>query len=443
MLIASILVLIGSQQDQVGDDWRYLRQVAQEVVDSARVLPGAEIRNGGKNTTGYTLRVPGGTQSYYPAFWIRDAAMMLGGDLVPVDEIEGWIRVVAATQPGPRGLSFPHGLRVPAYSIPDHITLAGRACWYPGAYTNQGNGAFGFLPPADDAFYFIQMVSEYVGLSGTSLALKLNVKTGWGEQPLYEVCAKAFESVEADPQTGLVTCSDEKGQGRVDWGFCDSITKTGSCLMPSLLRWQAAVRLANLFEYIDSKKRARQFRNEADLIAGHLKGAFFHPLAGKSAMLISATGVGQKDDVWATGFAVWLGVFRQADLEALANHLRDLIVHGGTVVDGQVRHIPPTGSFGGYWEQAKSAVETYQNGGYWATPTGWLIAAVRTSDRRGVAGAQVSAERILHDYVTYLRENRSKGAPFEWINPIRHTQTNGNYASSAGLVYNALLPIYH
>jgi hypothetical protein len=105
-------------------DIAFLHDRAARVLDSCKVLPGGVIPSGPTNTTPYALRVPGGTQSYYPAFWIRDAAMMLGGGFIPAIELEGWVRLVAATQPGPEGLRFGR-LTVPPFSIPDHITLSG------------------------------------------------------------------------------------------------------------------------------------------------------------------------------------------------------------------------------------------------------------------------------------------------------------------------------
>jgi hypothetical protein len=431
MLIAPLFLAVCGWLPELDADLAYLRQLAHEVVDSAKVDRGAEIAGAGRNITGHALRVPGGTQNYYPAFWIRDAAMMLGADLVPKDEVDGWIQVVAKTQPGPEGLNFPHGLHVPAYSVPDHITLAGEACWYPGAYADQGVGHYGFLPPADDAFYFIQMVWDSVRLAGNADAMKSKIITGWGEQPLWVVCSKAFGSVEADPKTGLVLCSERAGEGRVDWGFCDSTTKTGSCLMPSLLRWQAAVRLSKLLSQAGMAKPARDLRTQSVLISKNLTSAFYRPLPNGEGFLVSATGLGRRDDLWASAFAVWLGVLSPKIEKAVARHLASVVREGGSVIGGQVRHMPPTGEFGGYWERASSGHDTYQNGGFWATPTGWLTVAVAKVDRPAAA-------KLLGEYVSYVREHRSEGAPYEWINPNIGKVANGNYASSAGLVYIAL-----
>lgn len=415
-------------------DLALLHEVAREVLESARIPAGGQIPNGPKNSTGFPLRVPGGTLAYYPAFWIRDAAMMLGADFVPADELEGWIRVVAATQPGPDGLRFGR-LIVPPFSIPDHVTLGGEACWYPGAYTDQGNGGYGFLPPADDAFFFIQMVHEHRRLTGSLALWQAQLKTGWGEPRLAEICLRAFDSVAVDPKAGLVRCDSEEGRTRVDWGFCDAIRKTGSCLMPSLLRWRAAQELAALLAEDGDRLQAKRLRAEAAKIRSSLPSTFVRAQpstqGGRTALMLSATEVGRKDDLWASAFAIWLGVLpRDVELR-VARHLLELCEAGGSVVEGQVRHLPPAGEFGGHWEKASCPPEDYQNGGYWATPTGWMVTALRKVDRN-------AGDRLLADYVAHLKTHRSAGAPWEWIHPGRNKRVNALYGSSAGLVYAAL-----
>jgi hypothetical protein len=429
-----LLVAANDPGSKLKSDLDFLHSTAMNLLESAAVLPNGQIPNGPTNTTGYKLRLPGGTQNYYPAFWIRDAAMMLGADFIPADEIEGWIRLVAATQPGAEGLSFAK-LRVPPYSIPDHITLTGEACWFPGAYAEQGDGAYGFLPPADDAFFFVQMVYEHWRLTGKLTFVRSTVKTGWGEQCLADVCVKAFDSVAANSDNGLVICEATEDRTRVDWGFCDSIRKTGLCLMPSLLRWRAALQLAVLLKANGDPTEARRLRSEAKMIQSAIVPYFFREQSNvtsrKTGCLVSATDLGRKDDVWASAFAVWLGVLpRKAELQ-VARHLLALYEAGGTVAEGQVRHLPPTGEFGGNWEAASCSAGQYQNGGFWATPTGWLAVALRRVDEK-------AADRLLDEYFAHLLANREQGAPWEWINPSQQKRVNPLYASSVGLVYVAL-----
>ncbi|MFO1513723.1 MAG: hypothetical protein U1F83_12525 [Verrucomicrobiota bacterium] len=426
--------VIASARSQRQADLDFLRATARKVLDSAALAPGAQIPSGAKNITGHQLRVPGGTLNYYPAFWVRDAAMMLGGDFISAEEVEGWIRVVATTQPGADGLQFGR-LHVPPFSIPDHITMAGQACWFPGANTEQGDGKFGFLPPADDAFFFIQMVHEHWRLTRSVRFFDAPVKTGWGEPPLADVAVKAFDSVAADASTGLVIGEAGEGRTRVDWGFCDTIRKSGLCLMPSLLRWRAAGQLATLLKASGNQAEAKRLRAEATKIQRSIVPQFYRELGAHrghaTGCLLSATQLGCKDDVWTGAFAVWLGVLPRAVERKVAHHLLALYEAGGTVVEGQVRHLPPNGEFGGYWEEAPGPKGHYQNGGYWATPTGWFINALRRADA-------AAADRLLSEYVSHLRANEPQGAPWEWINPALKLTVNPRYGSSAGLVCVAI-----
>jgi hypothetical protein len=425
---AAIGLAAAAQPRRSSDDLQFLNQIAAKVLASSLVAPGARIPSGPTNTTSYTLRVPGGTQNYYPAFWIRDAALMLGGDFIPAPEVEGWIRLIAATQPGPKGLSFGK-LVVPPFSIPDHITLSGEACWYPGAYTEQGNGTFGFLPPADDAFYFIQMVHANWRLTESLALFQSAVRTSWGTPRLSEICRKAFDSVATEPTSGLVRCEPAANRTRVDWGFCDAIRKTGLCLMPSLLRWAAARDLAELFQRQGNQAEAESLHEQMKKISAAIPSVFGRELAGqnKEMLLLSATELGRKDDIWASAYAVWLGLLpRDLDL-AVARHLVALYNAGGSVIEGQVRHLPPVGDFGGYWEQASCKRDTYQNGGYWATPTGWLIVALAKAN-------PAAADRLFQEYAAYLRKHQGEGAPWEWINPGQNLQVNARYGSSIGCV---------
>ena len=353
--------------------------------------------------------------------------MMLGAKFVPKTEVEGWIRVIAQTQPGPSGLKFAHGLTIPPYSIPDHITLNGEACWFPGAYTNQGVGDFGFLPPADDAYFYIQMIWEQAQLAKNLDFYHSKVKTGWGEVSVAESARLAFDSVEADRYTGLVVCKSEPNLTRVDWGFCDSIRKSGLCLMPSLLRFQAAQRLQKLALQAHDTILANHYQSTVKEIKGGIAGLLIQLAPNGEAFLISANELGRKEDVWGEALAVCLHALSPASERLVATHLLNQYNAGEITQEGQVRHLPKSGIYGGHWEQALSAPETYQNGGYWATATGWLIAAISTVDRK-------AADRLFTEYIESLHRRSASGAPFEWIQPASNSNVNGKYGSSAGWI---------
>ncbi|MBS1709094.1 MAG: hypothetical protein JSS65_10275 [Armatimonadetes bacterium] len=402
-------------------DLAELHNIAKTTIDASLVRSGAGITGVGVNSTGHDVRVPGGTQNYYPAFWIRDAAMMLGTDFVSQKETEGWIKVVIAAMSGSTERRLEHSMVIPPYSVPDHVTLKGEGCFYPGAYAEQGVGDYGLLPPADDAFYFVGMVAEQRRLAGNDKFLASPLQNGSEAMSVLAWAEKAFEGVAVDPATGLVVC--DPVQTRVDWGFCDSVRKTGSCLMPSLLRWRAAGQLAGL-----DKKQASTYREIVTRIAASLRSSFLKQVATDEAMLVSATGLGQQDDIWASAFTVSLGVLPKEDSTKIAEHLLRLYKAGKITAEGQVRHLP----VGEYWRSATSGKDTYQNGGYWGTPTGWLVRALATVDR-------AAARQLFGEYMLHLRQMKAKGAPFEWCNPATGQFVNAQYASTVGLVYTALV----
>ena len=274
---------------------------------------------------------------------------MLGPDLIAADEVAGWARLVASTQAGPDGLKLANGLSVPPYSIPDHLTLSGEPCWFPGAGAgyDQGDGKFGFLPPADNPFYFIQMVREHLRQTGNGALLGAQVKTAWGTETLAEACTRAFDSVEVDAN-GLVVVGNGPTDWRVDWGFADTVHKTGACLMPSVLRWRAAKDLVLLFAALNDRTQIAKYDQIARDLPLAIANAFYHPLDkenGKDVgMLYSATGQGHKDDIWASAYAVAIGAVRTRTAVAVAQHLRIVYQAGGTVVEGHVRPLLPSGS---------------------------------------------------------------------------------------------------
>jgi hypothetical protein len=431
-LVASLAVMVGHTRGDWTADATALRQLAQATVASAEVKPGAKISRG-SNTTGRVLHLPGGSGSY-PAFWIRDAAMMLGGDLIPADEIEGWIRVIAATQPGPQGLSLQHGLFVPAYSIPDHVNVNGKAVWFPGTYADgddQGDGQYGHLPPADDAFYFVQMVREHLRLTSKPDLLATRVPTAGGAHSVMEICDRAFESVAVDPATGIVICDATPGRTRVDWGFCDSVRKTGLALVPTILRFRAAGELADMHEALGEPTMAAAYQRTAAQLREAVAKTFLRKIAGDEALLISATGLGCKYDVWGSALAVAEGILPAKEETAVCRGLLSLYKTGGIVAEGQVRAMPPSGPLGGFWEQAATPPGHYQNGAYWGTMSGWLIVALHQVE-------PTAAQAVLHELVASVTRDRPAGAPWEWVNPALGLQRNPLYCATVALPYTTL-----
>jgi hypothetical protein len=74
----------------------------------------------------------------------------------------------------------------------------------------------------------------------------------------------------------------------------------------------------------------------------------------------------KEPDIWGSAFAVYLGVASGEQSLGVARYFQRH--YDGLVERGQIRHLPA----GVYW-QAAGSKDQYQNGGFWATPTGWFV----------------------------------------------------------------------
>lgn len=415
---------------------KFLRDQAARLVASARLAPG-QTAGRWTNGTPYVLRVPGGNMGY-PAFWVRDAVMMLGADLIPAGEVEGWIRLMARSIQAPGDRQVRAGVTIPAYTVPDHIDLSGAASFFPGSYDTgekQGGYPWGNYPPLDDNFYFIGAVYEQYRLTRSLKLFRSEVATGAGEMKLSSLCERVFNAVPADGRTGLVTAGDVRKANAKDWGFCDAEFKSGALLFPSLLRRIAATQLEALFAAAGSREEAERCSAAARQIRSAIPEAYFKRLPNGEGWLLSATGVGNQPDVWGSAFAVWSGAVSGTAADAIGRALRRSFLDRTAVRDGCVRQILITDALNhGGWQSSVVPVGTYQNGGYWGVPTGWVIAAIARVDR-------VAAARLAADYVDFLRSHmRPDGTSeaWEWFNPETGDRNNPLYVATVALPYISL-----
>ena len=70
----------------------------------------------------------------------------------------------------------------------------------------------------------------------------------------------------------------------------------------------------------------------------------------------------------------------------------------------------------------------YQNGAYWATPTGWYAYALYKYNGK---------TDILSDFLAHTKKYADKGAPFEWTDAKTETVSGLNYGTSGVLPYIA------
>ena len=107
-------------------------------------------------------------------------------------------------------------------------------------------------------------------------------------------------------------------------------------------------------------------------------------------------------------------------------------------LEGGVRHVPTDRDFSATtaWERSLVPVNTYQNGGYWHTASGWLIAALWQHDRP--LALQVFREMMTHLRAQDYRKGPGHGAPWEVFGPNGSARQNPVYMASVALPYGIL-----
>jgi hypothetical protein len=415
----------------------FLKEQARRIVNSARLAAG-ESSGQWRNTTPYDIHVPGGNMGY-PAYWVRDSVMMLGGDFISAEELEGWLRLISGTLRGPEDWHVRPSVIVPAYAVPDHINFDGKPTFYAGNYETgekQGGHAWGKYPPLDDDFYFIAALYEHWRLTRSLRLFRSQVKTSFGELMLSDLCEKVYQVPPGDKATGLVVAGDVDTDNAKDWGFCDAEFKSGKLLFPSVLKYAAAMQLAQLFQASGQLAKARRYRDDAARIKGAIPPAFFHSSKdGSEGWLHSATGVGDQPDVWGSAFAIYSGAVETSTAQKVAEALVRAFREKSSVRQGCVRQIltiDPVNKGG--WQRSIVKLGTYQNGGYWGTPVGWYISAMYKADPD-------AATEMAKDYIQFLRNNmRPDGmtTAWEWFNPDTGEHANPLYVASIALPYIVL-----
>jgi len=154
------------------------------------------------------------------------------------------------------------------------------------------------------------------------------------------------------------------------------------------------------------------------------------------ARLLSASGatavVGANALEVAQRFVTGQGVERTVAFAAI-NALTDAYREGTIAWQGQIRHVPTDLDFSeaSAWETSYVPKNTYQNGAYWATPTGWVCAAIAKAD-------EAAARRLAGEYIAALRaddfrQGEEFGSPWECMHPQGDHRQNPVYMTSVSL----------
>ena len=390
-------------------DLLFLHDMAKDVTEASRIYPGQKISDSfGPNQTGGTLIRPGGRSSY-PAFWIRDYAMSLEAGFVTVEEQKHMLRLTAMTQANQR-VRTQWGSYIPKGAIADHIRIDDSVpIYFPGTYDakNQGKPVWGMQPPFCDAYFFIHM-AYYYAVHEKKMEILMEDVMG---MRLIDRLEMAFESVPQAEKTLLVSVTD--ANRGVDFGFRDAVYMTGDLCYSSLLKYQAALQLAELHRLLHHPRKSQTYSRIAKRLQKNIPARF----RLGNGFLKASTGKSGQADVWATSLAHRLGILPKHQVQKASQKLNEAYKKGDLSLRGNIRHVLRSDDFSpqSAWEQSEAPKDTYQNGAYWGTPVAWV--ANLMGETRGDY-----AKQLIQEYITELREGdfrkgEGHGAPWECFSP--------------------------
>ena len=389
-------------------DFAFLQGMAKDVTEASRIYPGQKISDAfGPNETGGTLIRPGGRSSY-PAFWIRDYAMSLEAGFVKLAEQKHMLYLTARTQ-ADQAVLTKWGTQIPKGAIADHIRIDDSVpIFFPGTYEaeNQGKPVWGMQPPFCDAYFFIHMAYYFAIHEGQTKFLKEKV-LGMRFMDRLEM---AFSSVPHDETSLLVSVTD--ANRGVDFGFRDAVYMTGDLCYSSLLKYQAALQLAELHRLMGQTKKSQTYTR----IAQRLKKAIPERFQLSSGFLKASTGKSGQADVWATSLAHRLGILSKNMVQKASQKMNEAFQKGDLSFRGNIRHVLRSDDFSSQtaWEQSEVSKDSYQNGAYWGTPVAW-VANLMAETRKELA------QQLIQAYINELREGDFRkgegfGSPWECFN---------------------------
>ena len=319
----------------------------------------------------------------YEAFWLRDYVYTLEGSIDSYSDRE----LLDA------GRVFISSMRADGAGV-DCVKFDSHPIYKPGF------GRLGANPVADGSQFTVAMAWHTYQKTRDSKFLEENI----------DALIRTMRSVPRNPRTKLVHIKDDEWD-RCPYGFTDTVRMQGDVLFCSLLYVEAGRRLCDLLNVVGRKDDAADWKSEAYAVAKNIRKVFWDPQAG---LFRAATIRCREHHIWGSAFAVYLGVADKSQSMAIARYFKDN--YSQIVQNGQIRHLPG----GVYWEMCVAGRDTYQNGAYWATPTGWFVYTLDLVD-------SALADRTVIDMISDFK----KGGACEWV--LDGKRRLPNYLASASL----------
>lgn len=159
-------------------------------------------------------------------------------------------------------------------------------------------------------------------------------------------------------------------------------------------------------------------------------------------MLLASTGQSNQPDIWSTALAIYYEAMEEEYVSRASKALCEAYKAGEISYKGNIRHVPTNADYdkNTAWEVTTVPKNSYQNGAYWGTPTGWVCYAIYKTDPN-------LAARLAQEFIQDLKENDYRkggqyGAPYECFNKEGYQQ-NPLYLTtvSCPLISLRILPI--
>jgi len=328
---------------------------------------------------------------HYDAIWTRDFAYMVEGAGALMDPKET-LAAIDYLLAGQREDGV----------IPDR-RLADGTCVY---LVGPNKAPLSPLPPLDNAPFIIKALDAYAVRHHDHAAFLDR------REQLY----KAIDTIPLS-EDNLVYIDPH--HPRPEYGFTDCVAKSGSVFFGTMLYWEACQRLAKLCAWAEVHDEAHEWFERAEATWQRIHD-FWDADFG---MYRSASLDCSQIDLWGSAYAC---VIRVAS-KTTARHVAQNFINNWDqcVYNGQLRHLPVDE----YWHKLLLDVprDTYQNGGYWATPVGWLAQVLNLMDD---AKARELIDTVAHEFREY--------GIHEWVSET--TRQLPGYVASIANVLGACQP---
>jgi glycogen debranching enzyme len=260
--------------------------------------------------------------------------------------------------------------------------------------------------PTDNPQFLVKAVAAYAGLTGDVRAFLDR------RDALY----RAMDSVPLSPD-GLVFVDPNRPHSA--YGFTDCIAKTGKVFFSSALYWEACQTLAKLCARAENHDEAHDWYERAERCRPRL-GDFWDEDVG---MFRAASEDCRQIDLWGSVYASVTRVASKTQARRVGEFF--LANWDRCIFNGHLRHLAARE----YWQRLLADIgrDRYQNGGYWATPSGWLAQTIALVDND-------AARRIISELISDFSEH----GVCEWISAEEHVLPG--YAASVANVLGAVQP---